>query len=86
MMSMQKVVPPITGRACIGNAASPAATRTGPVRRSSTESAMPWVSSQNSPIDALPSRRGVPTGSSIQASSEKLARNASLSAAEKQPV
>ena len=34
----RKVVPPITGRAWNGKAASPAATRTGPVRRSSIES------------------------------------------------
>lgn len=68
MMSTTIVAPPIEGRACIGKAASLPATRTGPVRRSSIESAMAAISSKKAPMPSWPSRRGEPTGSSIQAS------------------
>ena len=58
------------GRACMGKAPSPAATRTGPVRRSSIESAIAarLVEEAADRLVAFVSR-GVPTGSSIHASS-----------------
>jgi hypothetical protein len=86
MMSMLIVVPPMLGRACIGKAHSPAATRTGPVRRSSIESAIVLICVKNSPMASWPSWRGVPTGSSTHASGVKSATYASLSPAVNAPV
>ena len=59
MMSTHIVAPPIVGRACIGNAHSPAATRTGPVRRSSIESAIVLICAKNAAmrVAALVPRR-----------------------------
>ncbi len=73
---------PIVGRTSMWKTASSPHTLTIPPR-SSTESESAWVSSKNAPIASVPWRTGVPTGSSIQASSAKQPSQRSRSGAEK---